>query len=67
MEQTKKKTSLFKKIMIGLGILLVIGIIGSQLEENEVKESNQESPKNENNQSKEVQNTNQTEVKPYSF
>lgn len=66
MEQTKKKTSLFKKIMIGLGILLVIGIIGSQLEENEVKEGNQESPKTEKNEAKEVQKTNQTEDILYS-
>ncbi|MFZ6025243.1 MAG: DUF4352 domain-containing protein [Bacteroidota bacterium] len=35
MEQQKKKTSWGKKILIGIGVLFIIGVIGSQLEDNE--------------------------------
>lgn len=57
MEQTKKKTSVFKKIMIGLGILFIIGIIGSQLEEKEGVAKTQESTKNEKVEVKESQSS----------
>lgn len=37
MEQQKKKMSLGKKILIGIGILFVIGLIGSQLDKDKEK------------------------------